>query len=476
MKVVENTRYEVLTEQGWKDFKGIKKVEAESYFELTFSDGSNLKCTHGHLIALESGDFVSAFDIDIGALTTSNLTLVSKSEVKESADVYDLLEVKDTESYITNGVTSHNCAFVNKWDEFAASVLPTLSSGKETITIFTSTPNGMNHFYRYVEGARAGTNGYYYIEVPWHAVPGRDEEWKQEVLQSINFDMEKFYQEYECSFIGSSGTLISGSMLKLLEPKTPIFKNHEIRQYEEAQENHVYAICVDVSRGKGIDYSAFHVIDVSVVPMQQVCVYHCNTVSPTDYATIVYSLAKSYNQAHVLVEVNDIGGQVADLLHEEYEYENIIYTESGGRGGAKVSGGFGGNVTRGLRTTKTTKKIGCAVLKLLIEQKKLEIHDKETIEELNRFSKKGDSYEAEENAHDDLVMGLVIFAWLSQDKFFNEITDVDTMKLFRERTDEEYEADLAPFGFIRNGIDEFEEVVVDTNGELWDGRSSLGSW
>jgi hypothetical protein len=190
-------------------------------------------------------------------------------------------------------------------------------------------------------------------------------------------------------------------------------------------------------------------------------------MSPTDYTNVINNVGKMYNEAFVLVEVNDIGGQVADLLHEEYEYENIIYTESAGRAGVRVSGGFGSNTVRGIRTTKTVKKIGCAILKLLIEQERLKIVDKHTVEELNTFSAKGDSYEAEDNKHDDMVMGLVLMAWLSQDRFFQEITDVNTMRLLREQTEEDIEESLTPFGFKRNGIDEFDEPFVDSAGDTW---------
>lgn len=366
-------------------------------------------------------------------------------------------------------------AFVPNWEEFSASVLPTMSSGKESISIFTSTPNGLNHFYEYVQGAKNGTNGFYYIEVPWHLVPGRDEAWKQDALKLVNYDLAKFAVEYECAFEGSSGTLISGATLKRLKPITPIARNKSIRQYEAPVPGHNYVISVDVSRGKGLDYSAFHVIDVTTTPFKQVLVFHDNMVTPPDYAVSVFQFARMYNEAYVLVEVNDIGGQVSDALHEEFEYENIIYTESSGRSGKKVSGGFGRSADRGIRTTSTVKKLGCSILKLLIEQDQLTINDKETIQELNTFSKKGQSYEAEQGKHDDLVMGLVLFAWLSQDKFFVEINDVEVMKRMRERTSEEAEEELVPFGFRRDGLEDIDDGPVQMDGSLWD-KPSVGVW
>lgn len=351
-------------------------------------------------------------------------------------------------------------SFIEHWEEFSASVLPTLSSGKETKTIFTSTPNGLNHFFYYVEGAKLGTNGFKYLEVPWYDVPGRDEAWKQEVLETINHDQEKFEAEYCCSFQGSSGTLISGATLKTLFPTQYLRKKDGLTQYADPAPGRTYALIVDVSRGKGLDYSAFHVIDVTDSTYHQVCTYRNNMVTPTDYTAVVHNIATAYNQAMVLVEVNDIGGQVSDQLHNDYEYENIISTESAGRAGKRVSGGSGPSVDMGIRTSKQVKAIGCSVLKLLIEQGRLKIYDKETIAELNTFSRKGTSYEAEPGNHDDLVMGLVLFAWLTQDLYFKDLTDFDMMKHLRDRTDEEIREELVPFGFRVDGLeDAFEEQI-----------------
>ena len=204
---------------------------------------------------------------------------------------------------------------------------------------------------------------------------------------------------------------------------------------------------VDVSRGKGLDYSAFHVIDVSDVPYRQVATFKNNMITPIDYAEYIYRTAVAYNNAFVLVEVNDIGGQVSDLLYFDYGYESVIHTENHGRSGKRVSGGFGKNIDRGIRTTKTVKALGCSMLKLLIEQKKLIVVDKDTIGELGVFSKKGTSYEAEPGHNDDLVMGLVLFGWLTQDSFFKEMNDTDIMHHLREQNEDDIVENLVSFGF-----------------------------
>ena len=350
-------------------------------------------------------------------------------------------------------------AFVENWDEFFASVFPTISSGETTKILFTSTPNGLNHFYKTCMGAKEGTNGYQYVEVPWQQVPGRGEEWRKETLAAMDFDHEKFAQEFECAWQGSSGTLISGAVLKSLVAKPPIASHDGLTVYKEKDTSRRYSIVVDVSRGKGLDYSAFQVIDITQMPYEQVCTFKNNMITPLDFAAIIHRISKMYNDATILVEINDIGGQVADSLYFDFENENVIHTENAGARGKRISAGFGKNNTeRGVRTTKTVKSIGCSMLKLLIEQYQLIINDHNTIHELSRFSKKGTSYEAESGCNDDLVMCLVLFAWMSDQQYFKELTDINTLNRLRDKTDEELENDLVPFGFMNDGHPE-EEII-----------------
>ena len=350
-------------------------------------------------------------------------------------------------------------AFVEGWDEFFASVFPTISSGQTTKILFTSTPNGLNHFYKTCMGAKEGTNGYQYVEVPWQRVPGRDEAWRHETLSAMDFDHEKFAQEFECAWLGSSGTLISGAVLKTLVSKTPIMAKDGLTVYEEKQGNHNYVIVCDVSRGKGLDYSAFQVIDVTSMPYKQVCVYRNNMVTPLDYSGTIYRTSKAYNNATILVEINDVGAQVADSLYYDYECENLIYTENAGARGKRISAGFskGGGSDRGIRTTKTVKAIGCSMLKLLVEQRQLIINDHNTIHELSRFSRKGTSYEAEPGCNDDLAMCLVLFGWMSDQQYFKDLTDINTLMRLRDKSEEELREDL--FEFFRDDGQPEEEVI-----------------
>lgn len=347
-------------------------------------------------------------------------------------------------------------AFVENWDEFFASVFPTISSGETTKILFTSTPNGLNHFYKTCEGASKPHNskewnGYEFVRVPWFEVPGRDEKWKNETLAAMDWDYEKFSQEFECEFQGSSGTLISGAVLKSLVSKVPLSNKDGLIIYEEPIKGNQYAISADVSRGKGLDYSAFQVVDVTKMPYKQVCVYRSNLATPLDYSATLHRLGKAYNYASILVENNDAGIQVVDSLHFDYEYENIIYTENAGASGKRITAGFANKTKeRGVRTTKTVKNIGCSMLKLLIEQYQLIINDHQTIFELSRFSRKGTSYEAEDGCNDDLVMSLVLFAWMSDQQYFKDLTNINTLQQLRDKTDEELESEMFTF-FMDDG-------------------------
>lgn len=355
--------------------------------------------------------------------------------------------------YSIHALIIDEAAHIDNWDEFFTSVYPTISAGKKTKIILISTVFGLNHFFTITENARKGKNDYRLIDVTWHKVPGRDEKWKEETLAGMNYDYEKFAQEFENEYLGSSGTLIAGWKLKELkmEVREPSHRHAGIYQYERPQRGRTYFLVADTSRGKGLDYSAFQILDVTEMPYKQVCVYRDNLISPVDYSEVIHRMAKTYNDAYCLIENNDIGGQVADVIYYDYDYENVIQTESAGKAGKRISSGFGTAKTeKGVRTTKTVKNVGCSMIKMIIEQNQLILNDKMTVDELASFSRKGDSYCAEEGKTDDLTMCLVLFGWLTSQDFFKNTTDINTLGMLREKSEEEVMADLLPFGFVDN--------------------------
>ena len=349
-------------------------------------------------------------------------------------------------------------------DSFFASVYPTITSGKNTKVIIVSTPHGMNHFYRMWHDAERKKNEYIPTDVHWSEVPGRDEVWKEQTI--ANTSEQQFKVEFECEFLGSVDTLIAPSKLRTLVYDNPIQRNAGLDVYEPAQENHDYVMTVDVARGVGEDYSAFIVVDITEFPHKVVAKYRNNDIKPMLFPNIIYEVAKSYNSAFILCEVNDIGDQVASILQYDLEYQNLLMCSMRGRAGQIVGQGFSGKKTQlGVKMSKTVKKVGSLNLKTLIEENKLIFNDYEIISELTTFISKHNSFEAEEGCNDDLAMCLVIYAWLVQMDYFKELTDQDVRKRLYEEQKNQIEQDMAPFGFMDDGLD--DASFTDDQGDRW---------
>ena len=348
-------------------------------------------------------------------------------------------------------------------EQFFTSVYPTISSGESTKVLIVSTPLGMNMFYKMWADAQEKRNNYVPLEVHWSQVPGRDEKWKQETIK--NTSEVQFTQEFECEFIGSTHTLISATKLRTMVFKTPVFSKNGLDVYEEPIKNALYCMIVDTAQGKDLDYSAISIFDISQIPYRQVAKYRSNKISPMLYPDIIFHIGKKYNMSWVLLEVNDVGSQVAETLHYDLEYENIIVSSMKGRAGQQIGGGFAKNIQLGIRTSKQLKRIGCSALKEMIESDKLIISDFDTISELTTFAVKNNSYEAEEGSNDDLAMTLVIFSWLVQQRYFKDLTDLDIRKKLADEQMKALEEDLLPFGIIDDGRD--AETFTDNSGTTW---------
>jgi hypothetical protein len=373
-------------------------------------------------------------------------------------------------------------AFVppNIADEFFSSVYPTISSGQSTKVLIVSTPKGMNMFYRFWTDATKGRNEYVPIEVHWSQVPGRDEKWKEETIR--NTSQEQFDAEFNCEFLGSTDTLFSAQKLRTLTFEDPIRRQEDgLSIYENPKEGHTYLMSVDVSRGVGKDYHAFTVIDVTELPYKVVAAFRNNTMSTMVLPTVVHGVCKTYNDAWCLIEINDIGQQVSDILHNEYEYEGLLAVSLRGRKGQVLDGGFGqGSSYFGLRTTSPTKKIGCSMLKSLVENDKLILNDFDLISEATTFVSKRDTYEADDGHHDDLIMSMVLNAWVMSQPYFKEMLNIDFRKrLYSEKIDK-LEDDLMPFMMTNTDEDRF----VDSDGTMWEtvdnnddfGNLNYGVW
>ena len=350
-------------------------------------------------------------------------------------------------------------------EAFFSSVYPTITSGKTTKVIMVSTPHGMNHFYRYWHDAEKGKNEYVPTDVHWSQVPGRDAEWKRQTI--ANTSEQQFKIEFECEFLGSVNTLISPAKLKNLVYDEPLKRNAGLDIYENPKEEHNYIITVDVARGIGNDYSAFIVFDTTEFPYKVVAKYRNNEIKPMLFPNIILDVAKGYNNAYLLVEVNDIGDQVASILQYDLEYENLLMASMRGRNGQIVGQGFSGKKTQlGVRMTAAVKKLGCSNLKTLLEDDKLLTSDYDIISELTTFAQKHNSFEAEEGCNDDLAMCLVIFSWLVCQDYFKEMSDQDVRKRIYDEQKNQIEQDMAPFGFISDGFEDMDSFV-DEDGDRW---------
>ena len=370
---------------------------------------------------------------------------------------------------------SYNIIFLDEFayvpanvaEQFFSSVYPTISSGKTTKVMIVSTPHGMNMFYKLWTDAEEGRNEYIPIEVHWSEVPGRDEAWKQQTIK--NTSEAQFNTEFECEFLGSIDTLITPSKLRQLAYRAPVKSNAGLDVHQNPEDGHTYFLTADVARGTQNDYSAFVVVDVTEIPYKIVAKFRDNEIKPLLFPAKIYDVARAYNQAFVMVEVNDIGEQVANALQFDLEYDNLIMASMRGRAGQVLGGGFsGGRAQLGVRTTKAVKRIGCSNLKQMVEDNKLIVEDLEIITELSTFIVKGQSFEADEGCNDDLIACLFMFAWATDQQYFKELSDQDIRATMMREQQDMLDQDMAPFGFILDGLEE-ENIgnMVDDYGTKW---------
>ena len=358
-------------------------------------------------------------------------------------------------------------AFVpaNIAEMFFSSVYPTISSGKSTKMIIVSTPHGMNMYYKLWVDAINKQNDYVPIEVHWSEVPGRDEKWKETTIR--NTSPEQFQQEFECEFLGSVDTLISPAKIKSTPYVPAIESKNGLHMFKRPEKGRMYACTVDVARGTGKDYSAFIVFDVTKIPYEVVCTYKNNEIKPHVFPSIIEQVCKGYNHAHILVEVNDIGQQISEIMHMELEYDNMMMTTQRGRAGQILGAMFSGRGTSiGVRMTKQVKALGCQSAKTLIESDKMILNDFQLIEEMSTFSRRGNSWMAEDGCNDDLMMCLVIFGWLSNQQYFKELSNSNIRNQLYMEQQQLIEQDMAPFGFVDNGLGD-TEPEVDEYGTVW---------
>ena len=359
-------------------------------------------------------------------------------------------------------------------DQFFTAVYPVISAGQTTKILITSTPLGYNHFWKFWNDAVNKVNDFVPMFIPYSRIPGRDEAWALEQRRQLG--ELKYNQEVLCKFLGSSLTLIDSSTIEYMSTCPTVYSKDGLDLYEYpikaerddeeklVRKPHSYVIVADTAKGVGGDYSAFVIIDITEVPYKLVGKYRDNKIAPMLYPTIIHKVARDFNDAYVLIETNS-SEQVAHILHNELEYGNLVFVNRSTKTGQIVSGGFGGGKTQlGVNTDKRVKRIGCFTFKSLLEEKKLLVFDADVISEISTFIQVRDSYQADDGYHDDLVMPLVLFSWLTTNPYFREMSDVNIREAMYQERIKQIEEEVVPFGFIMSGNE--EELIVE-DGDVW---------
>lgn len=435
----------------FRNFDGFSVSKRNDIIELFFENGEWLETTSDHRIYCKEG-IKQAKEIKIGDCVVSIngfIEVIYKSKHNRHTRVFDVANVENTHNFYANNVLSHNCdelAFVQNDIAFYRSTYPTIAAGKTTKLIITSTPNGMNLFFKLYTDAKNGKNLFWHYDCLWYKHPDRDEKWKEETI--ANTSKRQFEIEHECKFLGSTNTLIFSSSLETLTFENPIKQKDGIFIYEMPVKEGIYIGCVDVSEGIQKDFSTIQMIRIDQKPYRQVMTFERNDIGPWFFPSIIYSIGKEYNDAYMLVENNDLGKIVADSLHFDYDYENLLSSST--IKGRDIINEFSMDKV-GIRTTKKVKSVGCTTLKTLIEENHFIICDYNTIQQLYSFIKRKNSYAAENGKNDDLVTPLVLFAWATTQTWFEDITDASIQHLVKERREKEAEDSHTLFGFVDDG-------------------------
>lgn len=439
----KNTRYEILTPEGFKDFTDVVYKGYKSCLEITTSSGKTIKCTNNHKIFVTDDYCINAKFLKVGdqiMTKDGRETILNITRLEDKELVFDIVNVGDKNRFFANGITVHNCldefAFIprNIQEDFMASAFPTINSGQTTKVIMITTPNGNELFHKIYTESQLGLNNFKTYKVIWSAHPNRDEQWKKETIDAIGY--KKFRVEHECEFEGSAATVVSGDVIAKLHAKEPILTQYLSEDnpeciynvYENPLPGAQYWLQIDPGEGIGGDFTTIQVLKVALgdVPhYTQVATWKANDYNSERAAEVIYNMAIRYNNGFVCIETNGLGASISDKLWDRYEYENLIFTRKNSKFdqyeilvGSHLPGSH-----KGIHTTNSVKLRGASKLENNLSKGIIELVDKNTIDELNHFVKVGSTYKAEVGYHDDLVMPLVLFSWLTENPNFVDIFD-----------------------------------------------------
>ena len=437
-KCIENTRFEVLTEKGFKDFKGLIVGENNIRIKLLISNGSELKCTPRHKIILKDNTVVYALDLKVGDLLYDNHIVTDINKYTSHGKVYELLEVSDTHTYFANGILCHQCLLVDEMafvepqsilEDFWRSVFPTISRSKKSKVLIASTPNGTgNLFHRLYEGAEKGENGFVYEKVLWSDVPGRDEAWKQEQVKALG-SMESFLQEFQVQFLSTGDSSIDEGLFYDLsqnccDPKIVLDEGH-YKIWEEPDPSKLYVVGVDISEGVGIDASVIQILDITdIKAIKQVAVYHNRMIAPMEFTNKLHSILRNWGNPLALIERNNCGAQVVDRLVFDIGYEKVVSY------GAKVANRD--KVQMGMIAHTNTKYKGVMNMRYFVnEVRSVEFRDIDTLKELKDFVRHPNGiWKARGTTHDDRVMSLIYALFILEKEITERFFDILELDIY----------------------------------------------
>ena len=462
---IQKTSTQILSSSGFKEFDGFVMPGIREVVELSTNCGKYIRCTPDHRLLLDSGEYVEVANIRNNYVLHGGMIVHSTVKVGIS-EVFDAVNVSDRHDYYTNGMISHNCNLLlldeyahlkpGLAEEFSQSVFPTISSAESSKLIIVSTPKGLNHYHKMWSDAENGLSDFVTVSGHWSEHPHRSQKWADQQL--VDLGEVGYAQEVLTEFVGSSYTLIRGDKLANIPISNPIFEQDNLCYFERPEQGHKYVITVDTSRGRHHDYSALTVFDISSMPYNVVATYKDNTISTLEFPHLIFNVARQYNDAYLLIELNDLGEEVANQLWVEYEYENIYVT---------LNEKLASKGKPGITSTASVKSLGCSVLKDLIEQDQLIINSHQIVQELSIFVKKGRSYAADDNKiNDDLCTTLWLFGWLTKQQEFMELTDSNLRDILSKRKQDMIDQSMTPFGFFNDGIDDALSDMKDRNREL----------
>jgi hypothetical protein len=423
---VENSEYEILTPDGWKDFKGVAKYEKRKLFSVATENGKSIRVSADHLFSNSHEDFKAKDAMGKIVDTVDGDSLITSITEDDADYVYDVVDVADIHKFYGNGICNHNTHLM---EPFWASVFPIVSSSKKSKVFICSTPNGTgNLFYNIYTGSLENKNGWVNDKILWNEVPGRDEKWVKEIKGGLASE-EKWQQEFECKFLNSGTGSMSeesyNAMKQYIIPPVETLMDGKYKLFDKPQPDRIYVAGVDTAEGIGKDYSCVKILDITDLKnIIEVAEYYDNTIPVSEFANKVREILSHWGDPLVCVERNNQGGQVVDRLGYDMGYINKIVSW-----GAKLAGRKNTQLL-GMVASRNTKYNAVANARYYYNDKMVvEFRNEASLDEVVKDFVKlpNDSWGAISGKHDDRTMALIWALMILHDEIIDQYFSVDEL-------------------------------------------------